>query len=123
VLEAHEIVHLQLSAELVVCSACQTALGSFWEGEGVVGLTGAFFTAGCEAAIVSLWSVSDRPTADLMVELYRGLAAGMPAAAALRRAKRIIRVRRPHPRYWAAFELVGVDWRGRESAGVAGSAT
>lgn len=112
-LQAHEIYNLRLGADLVVLSACQTALGREVRGEGVVGLTRAFMYAGAKAVLASLWRVSDRATAELMKEFYAGLLRRrLPAAAALREAQENVR-KRPRwaaPYYWAGFVLQG-DWR------------
>lgn len=107
ILEAHEISALRLSAELVVCSACQTGLGRMWAGEGIVGLSHAFLLAGCRSLIVSLWSVPDIPTAELMKALYAAILRGASIADALRVAKEIVRRRWPHPLNWAAFQYIG----------------
>jgi len=112
-LRAGELYGLDLSAELVVLSACQTGLGKSIRGEGVVGLTRGLMSAGAARVIVSLWSVSDRATADLMARLYKEMVgAGRTPAAALRAAQiaasRTAQTR--HPYYWAAFTLQG-DWQ------------
>jgi CHAT domain-containing protein/tetratricopeptide (TPR) repeat protein len=110
-LHAYEVYGLKLSADLVVLSACQTALGREVRGEGLIGLTRGFQYAGAPRVLVSLWNVNDRTTADLMQVLYQGmLRDGLRPAAALRRAQ--IEVARTHrsPYDWAAFELQG-DWR------------
>jgi CHAT domain-containing protein/Tfp pilus assembly protein PilF len=109
----HEIHRLRLPADLVVLSACATALGREVRGEGLVGLTQGFFHAGARAVIVSLWPVDDLATADLMQELYRQLLwHRQPPAAALREAQ-LSMLRRPDraaPAFWAGFVLQG-DWR------------
>jgi CHAT domain-containing protein/uncharacterized protein HemY len=111
-LRLHDIYNLDLPVELVVLSACETGLGKEVKGEGLIGLARAFMYAGAPAVIASSWKVDDAATAALMTELYRGLYAGKPPAAALREAQaamsKIPRFR--HPYYWAAFELQG-DWR------------
>ncbi len=107
-LQVHEIFNLRLSAELVVLSACETALGRQVSGEGLVGLSRAFFFAGARAVTVSLSPVPDLPTADLMVEFYRALDRGASKIEALREAKLAqIRSGRVLPYYWAPFVLVG----------------
>jgi CHAT domain-containing protein len=109
-LQAAEIYRLRLQADLVTLSACETGLGRMVRGEGVLGLPRAFFFAGTPRVIVSLWSVSDRSTADLMVGLYRQLLQeGAAPAVALGRAKRTLRegVEFAHPFYWAPFVLMG----------------
>lgn len=111
---APELYNLKLPAtELVVLSACQTGLGREVRGEGVVGLTRGFMYAGAPRVIVSLWSVNDRSTADLMKHFYEAmLAKGQRPAAALRSAQlQLMRVKQwKSPYYWAAFGLQG-EWR------------
>jgi CHAT domain-containing protein len=112
-LRAHEIYRLHLGADLVVLSACATALGREMRGEGLIGLTQGFFHAGARAVLVSLWPVEDLATADLMTAFYRELLQnGRPPAAALRAAQLEL-LRRPDraaPASWAGFVLQG-DWR------------
>lgn len=86
-LQIHEVFNLDLSAELVVLSGCETALGQRIDGEGLLGLARAFLYAGARDLVVSLWPVSDHATGELMVAFYRQLAAGRPPAEALRHAK------------------------------------
>jgi CHAT domain-containing protein/Tfp pilus assembly protein PilF len=112
-LRAYEIAELDLPADLVVLSACQTGLGPEVRGEGLVGLTQAFFRAGARRVLVSHWNVKDRATAELMARLYRGmLSEGLSPAAALRAAQLSILDEEPwkSPQYWAGFSLRG-DWR------------
>jgi len=108
-LQVYEIFDLKLNAELVVLSACETGLGKQVKGEGLVGLTHAFFYAGTSSVLVSLWKVQDRSTADLMVNFYQELDAGKNKAESLRQAKlRMIQQNRyAHPYYWAPFVLMG----------------
>ena len=112
-LRAHEIYNLNLPAELVVLSACQTGLGKEIKGEGLVGLTRGFMYAGARRVVVSLWNVNDRATADLMQRFYRGmLKEKLTPAASLRQAQAEMS-RHPQwqsPYYWAAFVLQG-EWR------------
>jgi CHAT domain-containing protein len=112
-LYAHQIYDLPLGADLVVLSACRTALGREIRGEGLVGLTRGFFYAGASRVVVSLWSVDDRATTELMVRFYRHLLDGARApAAALRAAQLELRSdpRWAAPYYWAGFVVQG-DWR------------
>lgn len=109
-LRAHEIRHLRLPADLVVLSACRTALGREVRGEGLLGLTQSFFQAGARRVVVSLWPVDDRATAQLMTRFYRAmLAEGQSPAAALRTAQRSLRREPPFhsPAFWAGFVLQG----------------
>jgi CHAT domain-containing protein/Tfp pilus assembly protein PilF len=108
-LYAHEIYHLELPAELVVLSACDTAAGRYVRGEGLVaGLPRAFLHAGAARVVVSLWPVDDRSSRDLMVRFYDGvMRRGEPPARALREAQLALwRDGRP-PRHWAPFVLQG----------------
>ncbi|HEX8118662.1 MAG TPA: CHAT domain-containing protein, partial [Pyrinomonadaceae bacterium] len=112
-LKAREIYNLHLPAELVVLSACRTGLGKEIRGEGLVGLTRGFMYAGAARVIVSLWSVSDRGTANLMSRLYSGMIKdGRSPASALRAAQVEMwkRGRWQSPYYWAAFVQQG-EWR------------
>jgi tetratricopeptide (TPR) repeat protein len=107
-LHAYELATFTLSAELVVCSACDTAVGASRPGEGVVGLAYSLFSAGARAVLVSRWPVNDRVTRRMMVRLYEDLARGVPAASAVRTATSHVRRRHPHPREWAAFDLITI---------------
>ena len=105
-----DIYNLDLAAELTVLSACQTALGKDVKGEGLVGLTHSFISAGSKSVVASLWKVDDRATAALMTEFYNALLhEGMPTAAALRSAKlKMMQDKRwGAPYYWAGFVLQG----------------
>lgn len=108
-----DLYNLELSAEVVVLSGCQTALGKEIRGEGLLGLTRGFLYAGAPRVVASLWQVDDRATAELMSRFYRGLwAEGLPPAAALRRARLSLAAERRFrdPFYWGAFVLEG-DWQ------------
>jgi len=109
----HEIYNLapRLGADLVVLSACQTALGREIKGEGLVGLTRGFMYVGAPRVVASLWRVDDQATAELMGLFYEGmLKRGLPAPRALKEAQMRMAARRPSPYYWAAFTLQG-EWR------------
>jgi CHAT domain-containing protein len=112
-LRANDIFNLKLPAELVVLSACQTGLGKEIKGEGLVGLTRGFMYAGAPRVVVSLWSVSDAGTAELMTRFYRAMLKDkMRPAEALRTAQvSLLKEKRwEQPFYWAAFTLQG-EWR------------
>lgn len=112
-LRLSDVYNLELDADLVVLSGCETALGREIRGEGLMGLTQGFFYAGAERVMASLWRVEDRATAELMSRFYRAmLKEGLPPAAALRAAQLSIRgdPRWQDPFYWAPFVLQG-DWR------------
>lgn len=112
-LSLQQIYGLNLPADLVVLSACETALGREIGGEGLVGLVRGFMYAGATRVIASLWSVDDEVTASLMAHFYRGLEQErLSPAAALRAAQMAVRKEpkwRP-PYYWAGFQLQG-EWR------------
>jgi CHAT domain-containing protein/tetratricopeptide (TPR) repeat protein len=113
-LRTDEVFNLKLGSPLVMLSACETGLGKEKRGEGVMGLTRAFMYAGAPTVGVSLWSVADKSTADLMTDFYRRLLASQTAspATAMREAQlsMIAGKRYSAPFYWAPFVLVG-DWR------------
>ena len=114
-LRTDEVFNLRLSSPLVMLSACETGLGKEKRGEGVMGLTRAFMYAGAPTVGVSLWSVADRSTAELMADFYkRYLGAGNAASpsAAIREAQLAMIGGKKYsaPFYWAPFVLVG-DWR------------
>ena len=110
----HEIGSLSLPCDLIVLSACNSALGRSIRGEGLIGLTRAVFLAGASRALVSLWSVDDRATAELMIGFYRALLIdGLDPAEALRQAQLALPTiddRWREPYFWAGFVLQG-DWR------------
>lgn len=106
-LRASQIAHDRFRGALVVLSGCESGLGRVTQGEGVLGLTSAFMSAGARAVVASLWSVDDRVTADFMRVFYDRLAAGDPVSAALRGAQLWTRARHPAPFYWAGFTVVG----------------
>ena len=110
VMPLHDIYSMDLSAELTVLSACQTALGKDIKGEGFVGLTHSFISAGSRSVVASLWKVDDRATAALMADLYQSmLQKGMSPAAALRAAKlKVMQDKRwSAPYFWAGFVVQG----------------
>jgi CHAT domain-containing protein len=112
-LRAHEIYNLKLNAELVVLSACSTALGKEIKGEGLVGLTRGFMYAGTPRVIASLWNVRDEATAELMKRLYRNMLIGKSSPAAALREAQVSMWREPRwaaPYYWAGFTLQG-EWK------------
>ena len=105
-LTAGEIFDLNLNAELVVLSACDTGRGDI-TGDGVVGLSRSLVTAGAHSVVASLWQVPDAPTAELMTEFYDRLQQGLDKATALRNAMLSTRETHPEPSNWAAFTLMG----------------
>ncbi|MFL6260011.1 MAG: CHAT domain-containing protein [Thermoanaerobaculia bacterium] len=116
---------VRLDADLVVLSACDSALGRELSGEGLIGLTRAFQYAGARSVVASLWSVSDQATAELMARFHRHYAAGLSKDEALRQAQvelirkpiqittvngRTVEMDASAPFFWAAFQLFG-DWQ------------
>jgi CHAT domain-containing protein len=116
-LEAWELMKLDLTAEMAVLSACQTARGRVGAGEGMIGMSWALFVAGCPTVVVSQWKVDSARTTDLMLEFHRNLLRrkqeGEPAmtkAEALREAAlKLLHSQYNHPAYWAGFVLIGND--------------
>jgi CHAT domain-containing protein/Flp pilus assembly protein TadD len=113
-LEVNEVFGLGLSGQLVVLSACQTALASgaiadVPPGDDWVGLVEAFLQAGASSVLASLWPVEDRATATLMAEFHKRLAAGRPVVAAIAEAQRTLLQdsRTARPFYWAGFVING----------------
>jgi CHAT domain-containing protein/Tfp pilus assembly protein PilF len=109
-LRLHDIYNLDLPVDLVVLSACNTALGKDVRGEGLVGLTRGFMYAGAAGVVASLWKVDDEATAELMRHFYSGMFGdGLSPAAALRKAQlELAREKRWHsPYYWAGFVIQG----------------
>ena len=112
-LRLNDIFNMELNADLVVLSACETGLGTDILGEGLVGLTQGFLYAGARSLLVSLWDVPDRATAELMTLFYgQMLRHGLTPAAALRSAQQSMSSDRrwSDPYYWGAFTLSG-DWQ------------
>jgi CHAT domain-containing protein len=106
-LTSTEILDLRLNADLVVLSACDTARGEI-TGDGVVGLSRSFISAGTPSIIVSLWEIPDAPTTELMIEFYRQWLQTGNKAQALRQAMLATKAKYPNaPQTWAAFTLIG----------------
>jgi CHAT domain-containing protein len=113
-LEAREIMGMNLQADLAVLSACETANGKISPGEGVMGLSWAFFVAGTRSMFVSEWKVNSTSTSQLMVNFYEALASNVDhprrnkAQAAREAALRVMKDERyRHPFYWAGFVIIG----------------
>jgi CHAT domain-containing protein len=112
-LQAREILDLRLDADLAVLSACETGNGRISPGEGVIGMSWAFFVAGARSVVVSQWRVNSASTSQLMTNFYQALDRqrdrnGINKSQALRQASlRLLKDRRyHHPFYWAGFVLV-----------------
>jgi CHAT domain-containing protein/Tfp pilus assembly protein PilF len=118
-LEAREMLNLDLKADLVILSACQTAEGRISSGEGIVGMSWALQVAGSPATVVSQWNIDSSSTTDLMLSFHRRLHPRLAepgrltgGAEALRQASLEL-MRSPqyrHPYYWSAFALVGAGY-------------
>ena len=114
-LEAWELMNLDLTAEMVVLSACQTARGRVGAGEGMIGMSWSLFVAGSPTVVVSQWKVDSASTAELMIEFHRNLLRrgtgnklAMTKAEALRGAAlKLLHGQYNHPAYWAGFVLIG----------------
>jgi CHAT domain-containing protein len=112
-LRMREIYNLQLPADVIVLSACQTALGKEIRGEGLVGLTRGFMYAGARRVVASLWPVDDLATSELMKRFYRGMLLNKMRPAAALRAAQIEMMKQKRwatPYFWAAFTIQG-EWR------------
>lgn len=106
-----EIYDLRLEAELVTLSACETGLGQFQRGEGIVSIARAFASAGAHSIVQSQWAVNDAQTRSLMELFYQNLKKGLPKDVALQQARleylRRFRGETAHPYFWAGFILIG----------------
>lgn len=109
--QAHEISKLQINADLVVLSACETGFGKFEKGNGIASLARAFMYAGASSLVVSLWQVNDFATSAIMKNFYNNLADGLPKNVALRQAKlQYIESSSgyaSHPAFWSPFIQIG----------------
>jgi len=122
-LQAHEIKRLRYRGELISVAACNSALGQFSRGEGLLGVGRAFLTSGARNVVVSLWRVNDATGASLMQRFYSGVAREQGLSAALQSAKRSLRgetgrgtvvlgneeISYAHPYFWAGFVQIGAD--------------
>ncbi len=110
-LELHELYTYQNQAELVVLSACNTSLGQFVAGEGVLSLARGFFYSGANTVVSSLWNVNDKSSVRIMKSFYQNLKRGKSKSTALHLAKldylKTNSLSNASPHYWASFTLVG----------------
>ena len=108
-LEAREIMDLRINASVAVLAACETARGGEDAGEGVIGMSWAFFLADCPAVVASQWKVDSASVSELSLGFHRQLATGVPAASAMQHAMIALRKTREyrHPFYWAPFVVIG----------------
>jgi CHAT domain-containing protein/tetratricopeptide (TPR) repeat protein len=112
-LRTSEVFNLKLGAPLVMLSACESGLGKLKRGEGVIGLTRAFMYAGAPTVGVTLWSVADKPTAQLMTDFYQQLLGPNPSPSSAMREAQLVMIsgkKYSAPFYWAPFVLVG-EWK------------
>jgi len=106
--KAWELYGVQLKAQMVVLSACQTGRGKLQRGEGALSLAYAFFNAGVPCILSSQWNAKDLPTSRIMENFYRNLKQGMSKAEALQKAKiEYLKQGDPHPFYWAHLIISG----------------
>lgn len=106
-LTVSDIYGLDLAADLVVLSACETGASAVLHGDELIGLTRGFLYAGARSLVASLWAASDAATAALMASFYTAMEAESGVRRALRTAQREAMARNPHPYYWAPFILSG----------------
>jgi CHAT domain-containing protein/tetratricopeptide (TPR) repeat protein len=111
ILYAGETYNLELNADLVVLSSCESGLGKLFRGEGMMALTRGFLYSGTSNIIFSLWKIPDKHTSELMVEFYKQMISGKAYSEALRLAKlKLIENNlTARPRSWAGFLLIGVN--------------
>jgi len=112
-LRTAEVFNLRLGAPLVMLSACESGLGKVKRGEGVIGLSQAFMYAGATTVGVTLWSVADKPTAELMTDFYQRLLGPNPSPSDAMREAQLAMIsgkKYSAPFYWAPFVLVG-EWK------------
>lgn len=112
-LTTNEIFNLKLRAEFVVLSACKTGTGKQASGEGIIGLTRAFFYAGTKCVIASLWNIEDAATCELMTNFYKFLLKNKSTPSDALRNAQILMLRNKkyqYPFYWAAFQAHG-EWK------------
>ncbi|MEM9887266.1 MAG: CHAT domain-containing tetratricopeptide repeat protein [Bacteroidota bacterium] len=105
-----DLYNLQLNADMVVLSACETGIGELQRGEGIISLARGFSYAGAKSIITTLWSVNDARTKEIMESFYQYIKVGKTKDAALRQAKLDFiqqHAHEAHPFYWAAFVPVG----------------
>ena len=109
ILYSEETFNLDLDAELIVLSSCESGIGKLVKGEGMIALNRGFFYSGANHIVFSLWKVEDKATCRLMIELYRNILKNIPLSSALQQAKLTLIKDRftAFPKYWSGFILVG----------------
>jgi CHAT domain-containing protein len=112
-LDVADLYDLDIQAEMIVLSACETGLGTVHRGEGVMSLARGFSQANCPSVIMSLWNIADDASAELMVPFYQALKSGYDKSQALRQAKLEFLEHqdkiKEHPYYWAGFVHIGLE--------------
>jgi CHAT domain-containing protein/Tfp pilus assembly protein PilF len=110
-LDTYEVYNMSLKSRMTVLSACNTGSGRLQKGEGVMSLARAFLYAGCPAIVMTLWSVEDESSANIMIDFYKNLLSGYSKDEALRKAKiKHIRLADPlkaHPYFWLGYVSIG----------------
>lgn len=101
------IIGMSVKADMVTLSACESGLGKLSPGDEIVGMNRAFFFAGADTVVSSLWRISDVASAVTMKRFYRYLSEGMTKDQAMREAQLVVRRYFKHPAYWSAFRVVG----------------
>lgn len=112
-LNVADLYDLNIQAEMIVLSACETGLGTVHRGEGVMSLARGFSQANCPSIIMSLWNIADDASAELMVPFYQALKSGYDKSDALRQAKLVFLEHqdkiKEHPYFWAGFVHIGLE--------------
>ena len=110
-LNTYEIFNLELNAQMVVLSSCKSGFGQIQKGEGIMSMARGFMFAGCPSLAITLWSVDDQSSSDLMTTYYEYLAMGVTKSKALQMAKKEFILNsdpiHTHPHFWASHILVG----------------
>jgi CHAT domain-containing protein len=102
-----DVCAIKLSAEIVTLSACETGLNSVFAGDELLGLSRGFLSAGASSMLLSLWTVNDEATGELMQNFYTELKKGKSSAESLRTAQCEFIKRELHPYFWSPFVLIG----------------
>ena len=108
-LTVQDIYDLRLPVDLITLSGCGTGLNVVAAGDELRGLVRGLLAAGARSALLSLWDVHDKSTAEFMIAFYESLNAGVSKAVAMQHAMATLRSARPHPYFWAPFVLIGAD--------------
>ena len=112
-LNTYEVYNLPLNAMMVVLSSCNTGMGMFVTGEGLLSLARGFLFAGSRSVVMSMWEVEDVSASAVIKSFYRNMRSGMTKSAALRSARlsflRTADQTRSHPYYWSTLVIYGDD--------------